>query len=95
MRIFEGVLRWLRARRGPVLLAMRSIGDDGAVQLAHGDVVVVRCGAPIDDRERQALTLAFERAMPRRIKAVVVGPGVDFDVFGAMPAHEAAPAAEG
>lgn len=74
-------------------LVPRPIGDDGGVSIAHGDVLLVRSASPIADAERQALAAAFERALPRRVRVVVVGPGIDFDVLTSAP--PAVPAEEG
>lgn len=85
MQKMVAFLRWLRARRGPVLLVPRRIDGDGGVALATGDVLLVRSPVSVTEPERLALTASFERAMPRRVRVVVVGPGVDFDVLTAAP----------
>lgn len=83
MQIFERLWRWYQRWRGPRLLARRAVAEDGSVHVARGDVVLVRCAAPVEEAERQHLVSAFERAMPRRVRVIVIGPGVDFDVFTA------------
>lgn len=89
MRFLKTFLRWLRARRGPVRLVRRDPADpaDG-VDLSSGDVVLVHCPGAVSDAESRRLTAAFERALPRRVRVVVLGPGVDFDVLAVVPTPE-------
>ncbi|KVO88526.1 hypothetical protein WK72_19040 [Burkholderia ubonensis] len=75
-------LEALSRPRPPLRLVQRQPGeDDGALQLADGDIVVVRCIAEPSDELRTILERQFATAFPRDVRVVVLGPGIDFDVL--------------
>ena len=68
--------RWLA--RPAVKLVKRVADEKGSYELADGDVVIVSAA---DDHAR--IEAAFKRALPRRVRVLVLPPAVDFDIFTA------------
>ncbi|WP_334037904.1 hypothetical protein [Burkholderia gladioli] len=77
-----------RARKPVRLIQRQPIGDDGALDVADGDILVVRCAAHPTEEMRQTLERQFLAALPRRVRILVLGPGIDFDVLTAAPARD-------
>jgi len=75
-------LEALSRPRPPLRIVQRHTGDvDGALQLADGDIVVVRCTVEPSGELRAILERQFATAFPREVRVVVLGPGIDFDVL--------------
>lgn len=81
IRIRRALEALSRPRPALRIVQRQPVGDDGALQLADGDIVVVRCSAEPSGELRAILERQFAAAFPRDVRVVVLGPGIDFDVL--------------